>query len=732
MHKPTIICVDDEMLVLASLRNYLVQQLGSRYAIELAQSAEEALELLAELATEQTDIPLVVSDQVMPGMKGDELLARIHTQYPKTLKILLTGQASAESVGRAVNEANLYRFIPKPWTEDSLGQAIEDALHRYFEDQDLITANQVLTQVKQELEQAVADHSAALQHQLHLEQIITQISTWFINVNPDHLGEIMVKSLQQLGTFLDVDRSYFCLLAVTDNGSLQVQQAYTWTSPGILPFPLVAAEMLETYWPGLAHQLRQGQPILVNTLDDLEATERIFFEQQGIQSLLWSPVQLERQLFGFIGLDTSRLTLLWSADSVAAIQLVGDMMAVTIQRVQTSETLAAAKEAAEAANQAKTLFLANMSHELRTPLNAILGFAQLLSFDENLTPLQVEHIDIINRSGEHLLGLIDDILDLSKIEAGRISIEKSEINLSYLLQDLYTLFQVQAQEKSIQLRLEQAVDVPKMVRTDHRKLRQVLTNLLYNAIKFTAPGGQVWIRSRWQAYPVEIHLAVEDTGPGIDGEELPLIFEPFTQAQAGLNASEGTGLGLSICKQYMELMGGRIEVSSQVGQGTCFTVMLPVAATFEQTVTTPAPTLKTPRILRLAPEAPAYRILVVDDVETNRKVLMRVLETRGFVAKPACSGAEAIATHDEWNPDLVLIDVRMPDLDGDQVVRWLKSQGSTVPMIGVSASLALSESPEPGFDGFIAKPIQVQQVLEVIGQQLQATYLYESEDEAGS
>ncbi|MFM7426944.1 MAG: PAS domain S-box protein [Elainella sp.] len=388
--------------------------------------------------------------------------------------------------------------------------------------------------------------------------------------------------------------------------------------------------------------------------------------------------------------------------------------------------LEATAEAAKAANRAKTTFLANMSHELRTPLNAILGFSQLLYRDPGLSLDQQEQIGIINRSGEHLLTLINDILAMSKIEAGQMSLTVKSFDLQALLLNLESLFRLKAESKELALFVQ--ADVPQYVQTDESKLRQVLINLLSNAIKFTEQG-RVILRAKSAAsstrqppneplqrrddvhpakpLPLSLRFEVEDTGFGIDSAEQTAVFEPFGQTQAGRNSQEGTGLGLAISRQFVELMGGELGFTSTPGQGSTFYFVIPVEPGQDDQAAQTAQ-----QVIGLAADQPAYRLLVVEDNRENRQFLVQLMRSVGFTVTAASNGQEAIELWQTWAPDLIWMDMRMPILDGyaaTQKIRELEAATArpATKILALTASAFEDERAAilaAGCDDFIFKP----------------------------
>lgn len=395
-----------------------------------------------------------------------------------------------------------------------------------------------------------------------------------------------------------------------------------------------------------------------------------------------------------------------------------------------------AMEAAEAANLAKSIFLANMSHELRTPLNVILGFTQVMGHDPSLTPNQQEDLQTIRRSGDHLLSLINDVLDLSKIESGHCTIEESGFDLIALLHSLRNMLAERASSKGLDICFEIAPEVPQFILADAQKLRQVLINLLSNAIKFT-DRGTITLRVSNKYPGVEVSLpnqqllefAVIDTGVGIAPEELHTIFDAFVQAQAGKRSVSGTGLGLTISRKLLELMGGEISVRSILGEGSTFTFTLPVTPTSGVNITTEQ---NDRLVIGLTPGQPHHRILVVDDRAENRLLMVRLLAQLGLEVREASNGLEAVKLWREWLPDLTWMDIRMPLLDGYEATKQIRAMeaGQTSIIIALTAQASQSDRTlalAAGCNDYISKPFREQTLFLKMAQYLGLEYVYQEQ-----
>ncbi|MBF2084685.1 response regulator [Thermoleptolyngbya sp. C42_A2020_037] len=416
----------------------------------------------------------------------------------------------------------------------------------------------------------------------------------------------------------------------------------------------------------------------------------------------------------------------------------------TAELAESNRQLELAKEKAEVANEAKSTFIANMSHELRSPLNAVLGFSQLALRSHSLPPDQRENVGIIYRSGEYLLTLINNILDISKIEAGKTTLHLKSFNLHRLLSDLEDMLYLRAESKNLLLTVIRSDDLPQYIQADEVKLRQVLINLLSNGIKFTQTGSVslhvstqppsptplVLPAQTLPAATLPIYFEVRDTGIGIAPKELPHLFEAFTQTQAGKESQEGTGLGLAISRKFIQLMGGDIAVSSEVGVGTA------IAFYIQASLSEAAPLDLQParrRVLGLAPGQPTYRILVVDDKEVNRRLLVKLLSPLGFEVREASNGLECIEIWDDWEPHLIWMDMRMPVMDGYEATQRIKAttKGQATAVIALTASVLEEEKVvilSAGCDDFLRKPFHEQSIFDAIAKHLGVVFLYEESE----
>ena len=428
-----------------------------------------------------------------------------------------------------------------------------------------------------------------------------------------------------------------------------------------------------------------------------------------------------------------------------AVATMREQASLLEQRVEErTYALKKAKESAEAASRSKAAFLANMSHELRTPLNAILGFAQLMLYDQELNTQHQNDLQTICNSGNHLLTMINDILEMSKLEAGGVLLREKECYLYNIVDTAKDMLSLKAQEKSLFFDMYIQPDVPPYIFVDESKLRQILINLIGNAIKFTNTG-HVLVRVDVRELPentenlskqVSRHLCfeVEDTGSGISDAEIANLFLPFVQTESGRRSQEGTGLGLSISYNYVTLMGGQMSVTSKVGEGSTFRFHIPINSLdlFGADLQTKSPS----RVIGIEGDR-IYRILIAEDIRMNRQLLTRILSPLGFELREVNNGQEAIAVWQEWQPDLIWMDVRMPIMNGQEAASTIRefelndniSDSQKVKIVALTASLIDLREEDLfiyGFDGFVAKPFTEDKIFARMAEHLNLKYRYNS------
>lgn len=582
-----------------------------------------------------------------------------------------------------------------------------------------------------------------------------------------NMQQIFQTAVNQMGQAFNVSRCAIHMYESTPTPKMPCVAEYLvsgWPSMRDVNVPVVGnihAEQVLERERAIASNDVYSDPLL-------QAVEPICRQFQ-IKSMLAIRTSYNNLPNGTIGLHQCDTFRIWTEDEIELLEAVASQVGIAIvqaklleQEKQYSQTLSdrnselkIAKEQAEVANQAKTRFLANMSHELRTPLNAILGFTQFMLRDTSLSSDRQQQLKIVNRSGEHLLSLINDILSMSKIEAGQVTLNENSFDLYGLLDSLKEMLTLKAKSKGLQLIFNRTPDVPQYIKTDESKLRQILINLIGNAIKFTESGSvtvrvglgngelqmadnpEIAIGNEQFAMRDErliLTFEISDTGLGIAPDEIDTLFTHFVQSTTGRNSQEGTGLGLPISQEFVQLMGGEIKVSSTLNRGTTFTFYILI----RPALAAPIPMKRaSDRVIKLAPDETIYRISIVEDRAENREILRQLLESVGFEVKTAENGREALELWEDWSPHLIWMDMQMPVMGGIEATKQIKStpKGQSTTVIALTASAFEEDRAtilSAGCDDFVRKPWREEIIFEKIAEHLGVRYIYEEESKVTS
>ncbi len=534
--------------------------------------------------------------------------------------------------------------------------------------------------------------------------------------------EELQKKTKELDSYFTLAQDLFCI-ATLDGMFLRLNPAWEQTL-GFTLDELKQRPFFDFIHPGDIAATREAMASLSADGQVLNFPNRYRCKDGSYRWIEWRSINAGGLIYAAARDITER------KETEEELRCYRDRLEETVQ--QRTADLRLACEAAEAANKAKSVFLANMSHELRTPLNAILGFSGLVRRDPLLPASQRENLDIINRSSEHLLNLISDVLQIAKIESGKLQLEITAFDLHTLVGEVAGIMKLRAQDKDLRFETEIPASVPRFIAGDRMRLRQILMNLASNAVKFTREGGVTIRLSAVNGDPVYLTIEVEDTGPGISEEDQERLFKPFVQLEEG-GEQKGAGLGLTITRQFVELMGGAISVESAVGKGSVFRVEMPVKA---------ASPAEVPRAAAMAPgetagpgpSQPRYRILIVEDQHENRLLLKRLMTGIGLEAELAENGDQAVKLFQSWRPDLIWMDLRMPVMDGMEAARRIRllPGGGKVKIAGLTDS-ALNgrqqEILEAGLDDLVRKPCHAAEIYDCLSRQLGLRYVYEDTHE---
>ena len=647
----------------------------------------------------------------------------------------------------------------------------------------------------------------ALQQQLKRERLVNSIQERIRSSL--NLEEVMTMAVEEVRQFLSTDRTVIYRFNPDWSGFIAVESVAADTMP-ILGLDINDSCFREGYISFYQQgNLRAIDNIYTAGISECHINLLREFE---VKANLVVPLLQGENLWGLLIAHHCRSQRHWDSSEIESLKQISVQLAIAIQQSTLFEqakteiierkwaeaALQKAVVAADKANRAKSEFLSSMSHELRTPLNAILGFSQVMVRDSSLNNQHQQHLEIINRASEHLLSLINDILEMSQIEAGRTQLNESSFNLIKLLETLEEMFRLKAVSKKLQLKFEVADGVPHFVNGDECKLRQILINLLGNAIKFTetgsvtlqvkmkveeslavetaeftdiqtkpadagsnhseslavetaeftgiqtkpadagseqcAHGDFYWVDANsirpvflQKSEFVRLQFEIEDTGPGIAAEEMNKLFQPFEQTQTGRKSQHGTGLGLPISRKFVQMMGGDITVSStpDLGSKFAFDIQIKFADPTEVKMLKPQK-----KVIGLAPGQPEYRILVVDDRADNRLVLVRLLSSLGLLVREAENGQEAVAVWEDWQPQLIWMDMRMPVMDGYEATKQIKAHplGKTTVIIALTANAFENERKSilaAGCDDFMPKPFEANILFAKMEDFLGIRYVYE-------
>ena len=674
-------------------------------------------------------------DELLGRTDNDLFPSELAEQYSTSeVELLASGKAvinqEEESLNRQTGEP-IWSLVTKVPLRDLQGKLIglvgfsHDITERKQSEKAIQKANNDLKRRNEEL--------------LTLNRIAQTVNTTIdLQETLDRTAEMMTRQFHARGAVIglfDKQRTAFITSAHYTINPEERDSLLKRSWPLSQSPPSLGWQILENKRPFVITNAQQN-PHCASILDVLSPRD--------ILDLMLVPLLIRGEIIGGIILSSDQPDREFGPDEIRLAETIAGQVTGAIENARLFHEAQLAREHAEAANTAKSAFLANMSHELRTPLNGILGYAQLLRRDAAMTGCQKEKLDIIERSGNHLLSLINDILDLAKVESGKIELSPEDFELSGLLHHVREIVRVRAERKALVFRLEQAENLPTRLYGDEQRLRQVLLNLLGNAVKFTDRGGVTLRvggrrmtdssadRETASCLPPTAHLTfeVEDTGIGIAPDKIEAIFEPFQQVGDTMYQAQGTGLGLSISRKLIRLMGGELFVESTPGQGSTFrfALSLPEAAVDASSVTGTRR-----RIVGVHGDAPT--LLIVDDNREGRGVLIDLLRPLGFELLEAGDGDEALKKVKANRPNAVITDIMMPGMDGLELIRQIRQSSEFGETIIIATSARVYEEDQQrcvaaGSHAFLPKPIQVGQLFGLLQKYLHVEWVYSTDEPA--
>lgn len=726
-----LLIIDDsemDFLIYSSMLTHLEEP---HFNIHWAKSFQEGLDLLL---TETWDAALI--DYFLDHHTGIDLIRKVRAEKIMIPLVLLTA-SEERSVDLDAMRTGVDGFLSK----ENLRPILIERTLRYAR---AYRQNQVqVAQLNDELEQKIIQRTQeligtnyALQESEQRAQLLKEIAS-IANAMPT-VEAVLTQALEKISTYTGwpVGHIYFHQEQIGKRLD-HLFSSNLWHFADVNTYEHFAGEVfLQNLlpWEGLPGRVYCFRsPYWYDFNDDLGmvgVSGRLDqAKAYGLRSHLGFPIIVENEVVAV--LEFFSLT-----DEKPAAQLlnlmaqIGQELGYVSKRKRIEAELQKAHLAAEAANHSKSVFLASMSHEIRTPMNAILGTAQLMQRFGYENPKHEKYLKTILRSGEHLLTLINEILEMTKIEAGLMPINLSDFDVRYFIEDLRLLFQEQLRRlPEVKLVIDISETVPAVIHTDAGKVRQIILNLVGNAFKFTQQGSIIIELSCQLSSPHEgvLKVSVHDTGSGIEAKEMNKLFKSFEQTSSGRAQSGGTGLGLALCEKYANLLKGNMFVSSEWGMGSTFGFTLPVAISEAQPITTHIKIEQ--QILSLAPEEIPWRILVIDDEATNREIVLDFLSPLGFQLKEAPSAADGLALIKAWSPQLVLLDLSMPVMNGLELTHLLRQQSQFKELkIIILTANAFEEDRiaalEAGANDFLSKPFQANRLFEILANHLGLKYIY--------